>query len=132
MPSEQQSDLEKNCENYSERPLSAKCKNDSKIHGDLDRNQQYKKNRAPESTADVHSSVYGLAASANISTMKILNQAKNGSKQDLSLDFDLGLDHSQLVPETPGSPSPCGTHPAVSSHKINDQNMLATVLYLYS
>ena len=38
--------------------------------------------------------------------MEILNQANNGSKQDLSLDFDLGLEHSQFVPETPGSPSP--------------------------
>ena len=50
--------------------------------------------------------MYGLAASANISTIKILNQVNNGSKQDLSLDFDLGLDHSQFVPETPSSPSP--------------------------
>ena len=75
-------------------PLSAKCKSDSKIHGDLDRNQHYKKNRAPESTADIDSSVYGMAASANISTMEMLNRANNGSKHDLSLDFDIGLDHS--------------------------------------
>ena len=79
---------------------------DSKIHCDLDRNQDYKKNRAPESTADKDSSVYDILDSVNISTMEILNRANNGSKHELSLDFDIGLDHSQFVPETPGSPSP--------------------------
>ena len=49
--------------------------------------------------------MYDIVASANISTMEILNQANNGSKHELSLDFDIGLDHSQFVRETPGSTS---------------------------
>ena len=44
MPLEMQRVLEKICENYSERPLNAKFKSDSKIHCDLDRNQNSKKN----------------------------------------------------------------------------------------
>ena len=56
-----------------------------KMDCDLDRNHNNKKNRAPDSTADKDSSVYDIVASANISTMEILNRVNNGSKHELSL-----------------------------------------------